>query len=433
MTRIKLPYNWVARDYQERYLAKIDTPVAEGGVKRAIHVWHRRGGKDLTDFNFTIKKTQERVGAYWHVFPTYSQGRKAMWEGITNKGDGYLTFIPPQIIESINKQEMNIKFKNGSIWRVVGADNINALVGAGVVGVVFSEMSLQSPQAWQYIEPMLLENDGWAVFNGTPRGENHFYDMVEMAKGNPNWYVDIKTIDDTNIVTHEQIEDLRKEGRPEEIIQQEYYCSFAGSIHGAYYADMMRKCKDDNRICSVPVDDNVLVNTAWDLGVNDATSIWFYQTVGKEIHLIDYYENTGQGLAHYAAMLIQRGYNYGKHYAPHDIKARELSSGKSRLEIAEKMGIKFEVVPMLTIIDGIGAVRGTLSKCWFDADKCKAGINAMKQYRKDWDDKHQRFKDHPLHDWSSNCADAFRYLAVSYRDITVKSHSNITLKTGFRL
>lgn len=427
--RVRLPYNWEPRLYQVPFLAKIDT----GGFKRAIQVWHRRGGKDLVDFNFTIKKTQERVAAYWHVFPTYSQGRKAIWEGITNKGEPYLSFIPSEIIASINKQEMSITFKNGSIWRVVGADNINALVGAGPSGVVFSEMSLQSPQAWQYIEPMLLENNGWAVFNGTPRGENHFYDLVEMAKDNPNWYVDIKTIDDTNVVTLEQIEELRREGRPEEIIQQEYYCSFEGSIHGAYYADMMKRAKADGRICSVPVDDNVLVNTVWDLGINDATSIWFYQTVGREIHLIDYYENSGEGLAHYAAMLVQKGYNYAKHYAPHDIRARELISGKSRLEAAKKMGINFEVVDMISVMDGINAVRGILSKCWFDVVKCKAGINAMKQYRKDWDDKNQRFKDHPLHDWSSNCADAFRYLAVSYRDNVVGQQKNFVMNTSFKL
>lgn len=426
---INLPHNWEPRSYQLPYLCKIDT----GGIKRAIHVWHRRGGKDLVDFNFTIKRTQQRVGAYWHVFPTYSQGRKAIWEGVTSRGDAYLSFIPQELIESINKQEMSIKFTNGSIWRVVGADNINALVGAGPVGVVFSEYSLQSPLAWQYIQPMLLENDGWALFNLTPRGENHAYDLVEMAKDNPNWYVDIKTVDDTNVVSKEQIEELRREGKPEEIIQQEYYCSFAGSIHGAYYADMMRKAASDNRICSVPVDDNVLVNTAWDLGVNDATAIWFYQTVGKEIHLIDYYEASGEGLAHYAAMLVQKGYNYGKHYAPHDIRARELGTGKSRLETAQAMGLKFDVAPQMPVIDGIGAVRGLLSKCWFDKEKCKHGINVLKQYRKDWDEKGQRFRDHPLHDWSSNGADAFRYLCVSYRDKVTKTQGHFVMKSGFKL
>ena len=428
-TRIKLPYNWTPRPYQVPFLAHVDT----GGFKRAIQVWHRRGGKDLVDFNYTIKKTQERVAAYWHVFPTYSQGRKAIWEGVTNKGVGYLGFIPKELIESVNKQEMSVKFKNGSIWRVVGADNINALVGAGPGGVVFSEMSLQTPQAWQYIEPMLLENDGWAIFNGTPRGENHFYDLVEMAKDNPKWYVDIKDVDDTGVVTPEQIAQLRLEGRPEEIIQQEYYCSFEGSIHGAYFADQMKKAKNDGRICSVPVDDNVLVNTVWDLGISDAMAIWFYQTVGKEIHLIDYYECNGEGLVHYAAMLKQKGYNYGTHYAPHDIKVRELSSGKSRLEIAKGLGIKFEVVDMISVIDGINAVRGIMGKCWFDEKKCKDGINGMKQYRKDWDDKNQRFKDKPLHDWSSNCADAFRYLAVSYRDKVSTQSRNFTMKVDFGL
>lgn len=419
---------WWPRDYQIPYLRALDS-----GIKRAVHVWHRRGGKDLVDFNFTIAETQKRVGAYWHVFPTYSQGRKAIWEGVTSKGQPYLSFIPQQIIKNTNKQEMAIYFNNGSIWRVVGADNVNALVGAGVVGVVFSEMSLQNPSAWQYIEPMLMENDGWAIFNGTPRGENHFYDMVEMAKNNRNWYVDIKTVADTNVVSEEQIEELRRQGRPEEIIQQEYYCSFEGSIHGSYYADMMRAAAKDGRICSVPYDENALVNTAWDLGINDTTVIWFYQVVGREIHIIDFYENNGKPLAHYSSIIKQKGYHYDKHYAPHDIKARELGTGKSRLELAEKMGLKFEVVPQMPVIDGIGVVRGFLSRCWFDEKKCKQGINALKQYRKEWDEKRQSFKDNPLHDWSSNAADAFRYLAVSYKEKTIYRPRNTVLKTSFRI
>ncbi len=428
MPEIPLPYHWKARDYQVENLKQL-----ANGCKRIVKVWHRRGGKDLNDLNATIMETQKRVGVYWHIFPTYSQGRKAMWEGITKDGRKYLSFIPEDLIKSINKHEMSIEFKNGSIWRVVGGDKIDAVVGAGPVGVVLSEYSLQRPTLWDYIQPMLLENNGWAMFNGTPRGENHFYDLVEMARNNPNWYLDIKTIDDTHVVSKEQIEELRREGKPEEMLQQEYYCSFEGSIYGAYYADQMKKAKDDGRICSVPVDDNALVNTVWDLGINDNMAIWFYQTIGREIHLIDYYENTGEGFAHYAAMLEQKDYNYSKHYAPHDIKVRELGTGKSRLEIAKGMGIKFEVVNQMPIIDGIGAVRGIMSKCWFDKHKCKQGINALKQYRKDWDEKLQRFKDHPLHDWSSDCADAFRYLAVSYCDKVMKRQANFIMKTDFRL
>lgn len=424
---ITLPHNWTPRPYQIPALAAMDN-----GIKRAIKVWHRRGGKDLVDFNYTIRETQARVGAYWHVFPTYKQGRKAIWEGITKDGKLYRSFIPDELVKSINKQEMIYEFKNGSIWRIVGADNINALVGAGPKGVVLSEYSLQSPAAWNYIQPMLLENDGWALFNMTPRGENHAHELVEMAKNNPNWYVDIKTVDDTGVITPEQIEELRREGKPEEIIQQEYYCSFEGSIHGAYYADQMRKAARDGRLCSVPIDDNALVYTVWDLGVNDTTAVWFYQIIGKEIHIVDFYEASGQGLPHYAAMLIQKGYKYAKHFAPHDIKVRELGTGKSRLETAEALGIKFEVVDNVPIIDGIGAVRGIMSRCWFDAVKCKQGINALKQYRKDWDEKGQRFKDHPLHDWSSNAADSFRYLAVSYKDKVTTQAKNFVAQTGFK-
>jgi len=424
-----VPRDYLPRRYQLDFIEAIEVY----GYKRAIQVWHRRGGKDITDLAITIRACLEHIGAYWHVFPTYSQGKKAMWEGVTKDGKRYLDFIPKESIKRVNNQEMVIEFTNGSIWRVVGSDNVNNLVGAGVRGVVFSEMSLQSPLVWQYIQPMLLENGGWAIFNGTPRGENHFYELVEMAKGNPNWYVDIKTIDDTCVVSKEQIEELRREGKSEEIIQQEYYCSFAGSIHGAYYADMMRKMVADKRICSVPVDDNVLVNTSWDLGINDAMAITFYQTVGKEIHIVDYYEASGEGLAHYAAMLVQKGYNYHKHYAPHDIRARELGTGKSRLETAEKMGIKFEIVPNIPVIDGIGAVRGLLSRIWIDAVKCKHLINVLKQYRKDWDEKGQRFRDHPLHDWSSNGADSIRYMCVSYREKVATTQRHFVMKSGFKL
>lgn len=426
---ITLPYNWTPRDYQLPYLRKIDT----GGIKRAIHVWHRRAGKDLTDFNFTIKKAYQHKGVYWHIFPTYNQGRKAIWEGMTSSGVSYLSYIPQELIVSINKQEMSVHFDNGSIWRIVGADNINSIVGAGPRGVVISEASLQSPKVWEYVEPMLLENGGWAIFNGTPRGENHFYDLVEMAKGNNNWYVDIKTINDTKVVTPEQIEELRRQGRPEEIIQQEYYCSFAGSIHGAYYADQLLRAERELRICSVPVEDGLLTYTAWDLGINDSTAIWFYQVVGKEIRFIDYYEASGEGLAHYVALLAQKGYHYGAHYAPHDIEVRELGTGKSRLEAAKKLGIDFKIAPKLSVMDGINAVRGLLSRCWFDKIKCKQGIQALKQYKKDWDDKGQRFSDHPLHDWASNGADAFRYACVSFQERTGGTPRNFVLKSGFKL
>lgn len=428
MIDVPLPYHWEPRDYQLESLRQL-----ANGCKRIVKVWHRRGGKDLCDLNATIMETQKRVGAYWHIFPTYSQGRKAIWEGVTNSGVRYLDYFPPQIIKSIDKQQTKIELNNGSIWRIVGADNVDALVGAGIVGAVFSEYSLQRPTLWDYIQPMLLENNGWAMFNGTPRGENHFYDLVEMAKDNDNWYVDIRTVDDTTVVSKEQIEELRREGKPEEIIQQEYYCSFEGSIHGAYYADQMKQAKDQGRISSVPLDGNALVNTVWDLGVNDAMAIWFYQTIGREIHLIDYYENSGEGLAHYASMLQSKGYNYGTHYAPHDIRQRELGTGKSRLETAEAMGIRFEVVNMLNVIDGINAARGIMSRCWFDKERCKEGINCLKQYRKDWDEKNQRFKDKPLHDWSSNGADAFRYLAVSYRDKVANQHRSFVADTRFRL
>lgn len=357
----------------------------------------------------------KKVGTYWIIFPLYSQGKKAIWEGVTSSGLRYLDIIPKSVIKNIRNDEMRIELKNGSIIRIVGGDE-SKLVGAGVRGVVISEWSLQSPKMWYYIQPMLLENDGWAIFNFTPRGENHAYDMFKMAQNNDKWYVDLKTVADTGVVSPEQIEELRREGKSEEIIQQEYYCSFEGSIEGAYYADLMRTVIKEGRICSVPAHSDLFVNTYWDLGMSDSTAIWFVQTVGREIHIIDYYEATGEGFPHYASILQQKGYMYGEHWAPHDIAVRELGTGKSRLESAKNLGINFKTVPNLPLQDGIGAVRGILSRCWFDEVKTKHGINCLKQYRKEWDDKRQTFKLYPLHDWSSHGADAFRYFAIAYRD-----------------
>ncbi len=222
---ITLPY--VPREYQ------IPTWAARhGGIKRSVKVWHRRAGKDLDDFNYTLDQMLRRVGNYWHVYPYYAQARKAIWEGKTKDGTSYLDFVPPELIASRDKQQMSFQLKNGSIWRLVGADNPDSLVGAGPVGVVYSEYSLQKPSVSEYIRPMILENNGWEAYNFTPRGENHAYKLLEMAKDNPNWYVSILTVDDTGVITQAQIDEERKQGKSEEIIQQEYYCSFKGSIEG---------------------------------------------------------------------------------------------------------------------------------------------------------------------------------------------------------
>ena len=417
---IRIPFKWRPRPYQMAGWVAL-----EGGVKRAVLLWHRRAGKDLVCLNWTVVASQMRVGTYWHLFPTAKQGRKIVWDGMTNDGRAYLDFWPEGIRggKPINT-EMKLKLRNGSMWQVVGADNYDeALVGANPVGIVVSEYALQNPAAWRVLSPILAANGGWAIFPYTPRGKNHGWDLYEMARRTQGWYADKLTVDDTKgeeglpIIGPEIIEDQRRAGVPEEFIQQEYYVSFEASNVGAYYGAHMAKATAEGRIGVVPYDPRYLVETWWDIGTGDATAIWFVQHVGMEIRLIDFYMKTGMDVSHYAGVLQQKGYNYGRHIGPHDLDHRIWGSGGTNKEAARTLGIRFEVAPKLSIEDGINAVRLMLPMCWFDAVKCADGIEALKQYTKKYDEELKRYSDEPLHDWSSDPADAARTGAVMRRKI----------------
>ncbi len=428
---ITLPY--APREYQ------IPTWAARhSGIKRSIKVWHRRAGKDLDDFNYTLDQMLRRVGNYWHVYPYYAQARKAIWEGKTKDGTSYLDFVPPELIASRDKQQMSFQLKNGSIWRLVGADNPDSLVGAGPVGVVYSEYSLQKPSVSEYIRPMILENDGWEAYNFTPRGENHAYKLLEMAKDNTNWYVSILTVDDTGVITQAQIDEERKQGKSEEIIQQEYYCSFKGSIEGAYFAAEMRKAALENRITDVPHDGAVPVYTFWDLGYNDTTAIWFIQADrGGAYRIIDYYENNGESLAHYSRILEEKrqtlGYDIRPLQFPHDGDSHSVQTGKSPAQVMRDLRWQVDVLPRTNdkLVD-IDAARMILNKCWFDKNRCKDGIEALKQYRKEYDENRKVFKSRPLHDWSSNAADAFMQFAVHGSRVAGTIHPKSLRLPSFR-
>jgi phage terminase large subunit len=420
MSKITVPIDWKPRPYQLplwKYM--------EGGGKRAVAVWHRRAGKDLSSINWCAVSALTRPGLYWHLFPTYNQGRKIAWDGMTRDGRKFLEHFPKEMWEAVNNTEMRLTLKNGSIYQVVGTDNVDRLVGANPVGVVFSEYSLQDPRAWDYIRPILAENGGWALFIYTARGRNHGYDLLNVAKKNENWFQQVLSVEDTRAIPLSAIDEERASGMPEEMIQQEFYCSFDAPLVGSYYGNAMARLLADRHLTKVPYEPLLDVHTAWDLGVGDSTSIIFYQLSGAEIRIIDYYEMQGEGLAHYAKVLREKEYVYGEHLAPHDIQVRDFSTGKSRLEAARELGIRFRVVPNLRVDDGIEAVRNTLPKCYFDENKCAHLIEALRQYRKDYDEKRQVFRDRPLHDWTSHPSDAMRYLALGVRQRTDKRMSKL--------
>lgn len=398
------------RDYQLPILDAIENK----GYKRVLAILPRRAGKDITAFNLCIRACLRKVCVIYYIFPTYAQGKKVIWDSITNTGERILDYIPPALVASKNSQEMKIKFTNGSLLQIVGSDNYDSLMGTNPQGVVFSEYSLQDPRAYQYIRPILTANDGWALFISTPRGKNHLWELYQIAQQNPNWFCYKLTVDDTQHIPLYEIEQERAEGiMSEDLIQQEYYTSFTMGVEGAYYAKYLDRMRVNNQIGQVPWENGFKVHTAWDIGVRDSTTIIFFQTIGQTVRIIDCYENAKVGLDHYVKILEQKPYSYGKHIGPHDIKVMEFGSGMTRWEKAKNLGITFTIAPDLSIEDGIEAVRSSFNKIWIDDKKCATLLKALENYRQEYDVKRKVYKAHPLHDWSSHYADAMRYLCIS--------------------
>lgn len=417
MAEVTIPNGWRPRGYQMPAWAEF-----ERGKRRGVLIWHRRAGKDSFGLNFTATQAMQRVGVYWHMAPTQKQVRKIVWDNIDAQGRRVIDQVWPREIRSaVNAQEMKIELANGSIWQCVGSDNYDSLVGANPVGVVFSEYSLADPTAWDYLRPILTENGGWALFIFTPRGKNHGYTLYRMAQKNPDWFCQLLTVDDTRAISLSAIEEERKAGMSEDMIQQEFYCSFDAANPGAYYGKQMTQAWKDGRIGRVPVEPGVPCETWWDLGIDDSMSIWITQTVVREIRCVHYYENSGEGLAHYAnyldAWAKKHEARFARHGMPHDIEVRELGTGKSRKEVCERqLGLKpITVAPQLDLEDGIEQVRRILGQCWFDEEQCARGISALTEYTKEWDEKQKVFAPRPLHNWASHGADAFRTLATIHK------------------
>ena len=411
MREITIPYHFEPRDYQIPIFEAIDE-----GIKRIIMVWHRRAWKDKACFNIIVKKAAEDVWIYYYVFPTYSQGKKAVWDWIDKDWWKTIKHIPDEIIKRKNDTEMKVELINGSIIQIIGSDNVDSIVWTNPIWIVFSEYSLQSPAVWDFLRPILAENGWWAIFNFTPRWDNHAKELLDMARANDKWLVSIQTVLDTKAITPEVLEEERKEiilkNWSDAIFQQEYYCSFDAWIAGNYYAEILSELEKNNHRTVVPYDPWLDVYTVWDLWINDSTAIWFWQRLGKEIRIIDHYENNWEGLSHYVGVLREKWYRYWTMYLPHDAQARSVQTWKT---VEEKMYEYWfndiQIVPRLSVLDGINSARAILPYCYFDKDKTERGRKCLKNYHKEFDDKRTAYK-WPEHDWSSHSADAFRYLAV---------------------
>jgi len=419
MPTIRLPHNFTPRPYQIPVLRALDN-----GAKRAVAVWHRRAGKEKTFINYTIKSMASRVGTYFYLFPTYTQAKKAIWDGMDRDGFPFLSHFPKELVKAKDGSELKVTLVNGSIFQLVGSDNINSLMSTNPIGCVFAEYALQDPQAWDYMRPILRENGGWAIFDYTPRGKNHGYTMYEMAKSlmadkDPDWFAQRLTVDDTKVLSLKDIDAERREGMTEEMIQQEYYCSFEGVMQGSIFGKQLEEADRDGRICGVPWQPEIAVDTWWDIGTKDPTAIWFTQNVGREIHVIDYYENSGIGVGvdFYVKHLQSLPYVWGEHNGPHDIEAHAFAAnGKSTKEVARSLGLKFETVDRCdNKTDSINAARNIIRRCYFDAKKCKRGLDALREYHYEYDEKRKAFKGAPFHGWESNGADAFQTLGLGHK------------------
>ena len=377
-----------------------------------IGVAHRRAGKTVSAINELIMgalKCKLPNPRFAYVAPQLNQAKDIAWTYLKE----YTAFLSPRI----NESELWVELPGGARIRIYGADNPDRLRGIYLDGVVPDEFGDMDPTVWtQVLRPALSDRKGWAAFIGTPKGKNTFHRLWTEAEDNPDWTRLMLRASETGLLDDKELIDAAKMMTPDEYAQ-EYECSFDAAVKGAYYAHELNAAEAE-RITSVPHDPRLLTHTAWDLGVADSTVIWFYQLVGREVRVIDVLKGEGVGLDWYARKLQDRGYLYGKHYLPHDVEVRELGTGKSRKEVLAGLGIQAEVCPNIPVADGIQAVRMLLPTCWFDKVKCKEGIEALRMYRRDYDEKRQEFRVAPLHDWTSHYADAFRYFAVGHRDHT---------------
>lgn len=417
---IRLPANgWQPRYYQLplwQYL--------QNGGKRAVACFHRRAGKDEVALHWAGVAAFSRVATYWHMLPEASQARKAIWDAV-NPHTGKRRIeeaFPDEIIAARREQEMLIKFKNGSTWQVVGSDNYNSLVGSPPVGVVYSEWSLANPLSWGYIRPILAENGGWSLFIYTPRGRNHGASLYEAAEANPEWFCQRLTVDDTDVfsastIAQERVAYIREHGEAvgNALFQQEYYCSFTAAVLGAVYGEWIDRADREGRIASVAYDPAYPVETAWDLGYDDSTAIWFFQRAHNEVRFIDYYETSQADIEHYCDVLKGKPYRYGDHFVPHDAANKLLAAGgRSIVQQAYALGVKMRVVAATSQMNSIAALRKVLGFAWFDKEACAHGIEALRQYKFDYDEQTKSFKVKPLHDWSSHGSDAAELVGQVY-------------------
>lgn len=371
-----------------------------------VVVAHRRMGKTVSAINHLIKEAllnQKEAPRYAYIAPTYGQAKRVAWD--------YLVKYAEPLGGTSNISELRVDFWGRRI-QLFGSDNPETLRGQYFDGVILDEIGDQNPKIWTDVcRPSLVDRQGWCLFIGTPKGHNHFKELRDRAEKEDGWGLLEFKASETGVVNDTELKAAKNE-MGEDKYRQEFECSFDAAVEGSYYGQMLNELEEKKHMQEIPREELSRTFTAWDLGMGDSTSIWVAQLVGTEVRLIDYYENHGVGLDHYVKWIKDNDYSKAEHILPHDVRVRELGTGKSRLEMLEDSGLEVKIAPRMGLDDGIQAVRRLLPRCWFNVPKVQTGLNCLRNYRRDYDEKRKIFFERPLHDWSSHGSDSFRYLAL---------------------
>jgi hypothetical protein len=371
-----------------------------------VVVAHRRMGKTVSAINHLIKdallNTRENP-RYAYIAPTYGQAKRVAWD--------YLCKYARPLGGTENISELRVDFMGRRI-QLYGSDNPDSLRGQYFDGVILDEIGDQNPKIWtEILRPALADRLGWCLFIGTPKGQNHFKDLRDRAEDTPEWGLLEFKASETKLVPESELKAARAE-MGDDKYQQEFECSFHAAVEGSYYGKLMNDLEEKGRMVEVTRDDLCQTFTAWDLGMGDSTSIWVAQMTGQEVRIMDYVENHGQGLDWYVNWIKDNNWTNASHKLPHDVSVRELGTGKSRLEMLQNAGLNVDVLPRLSVDDGIQSVRRLLPRCWFNMPRVRQGVDCLRNYRREYDEKRNVFYEKPLHDWASHGSDAFRYLAI---------------------
>ena len=401
------------RDYQLELYDAIENE----GYRKVMAVWPRRSGKDSTCWDIAVRQALTKPCLGYYVLPTYSQARKVIWDQVNDKtGERFIDQIPRSYIKKINEADMKITLRNNSIIQLIGGDSYDtSLVGTNPFWLIFSEFSRMTPKAYQFARPILANNGGWCIINTTPFGKNHAWQLWKEAQELPEWHVSYLKTSEIHHINAEVLEE-EKRGMSYELYMQEYEVSWDRGVDGAIYGRSLQALKDNGQITHVAWEPSLLVHLAIDIGVSDATTLIWYQSVGDNtlIRVIDCYSNTGMGLDHYAKIIQDKPYRMGRIFAPADIKVREWGGGAvTRYEKARQLDINFTILDQIPVDDGIENCLTHFPKMWIDENKCRSLVNALENYYREWDEIKQVYKGKPVHNWASHYCDAFRYMCMS--------------------